>query len=144
MALRPTLSILAAALLTSCGWFRPEPPDYGSVALPSGLVVRDLVVPEGGPEARLGDAVGVHYELFLADGTAVESSLTTGTPLRFELGSGVVPRGLEEGIVGMRLFGRRRLTVPSALAFGDAGRPPEIPPGATVRFDVELMELQSL
>jgi len=143
MALRSTPWILAAALLTSCGWFRPEPPDYDSVALPSGLVVRDLVVPEAGAEARLGDAVGVHYELFLMDGTAVESSRTTGTPLRFELGTGVVPRGLEEGIVGMRPFGRRRLTVPSLLAFGETGRPPEIPPGATVRFDVELMELEA-
>jgi len=143
MGHRTHLWILATAFLGGCSWFRPEPPDYDSVALASGLVIRDLVVPENGPEARAGDSVGVHYELFLADRTPIESSLDTGTPLRFELGSGAVPRGLEEGILGMRLFGRRRLTVPSALAFGDAGRPPEIPPGATVLFDVELMELQS-
>lgn len=143
MPVRTASWLLAASLLTSCGWFRPEPPDYDSVALPSGLVVRDLVIPESGAEARQGDLVAVHYQLFLTDGTQVESSQSTGTPLRFELGSGVVPRGLEEGIVGMRLYGRRRLIVPGPLAFGDEGRPPTIPPGATVRFDVELMELQS-
>ena len=142
MAFRSSPWLLGALLLTSCSWFRPDEPDYGSVALPSGLVVRDLVVPAEGPEARPGDSVGVHYELFLADGTSIETSRTTGTPLRFELGSGAVPRGLDEGIVGMRPFGRRRLTVPGTLAFGAEGRPPEIPPDATVRFDVELMELE--
>lgn len=133
--------VLAAVLFSSCAWFRPDPPEYDSVEFPSGLVVRDLVVPEQGEPARVGDTVAVHYELFLADRTPVDSSVEAGTPLRFELGSGAVPRGLDEGIVGMRLFGRRRLTVPSALAFGAAGRPPRIPPDATVVFDVELMEL---
>jgi FKBP-type peptidyl-prolyl cis-trans isomerase len=136
-----TLAPVLAALLSSCSWFRPEPPEYDAVEFPSGLVARDLVVPENGAPARVGDTVTVHYELYLADRTRVDSSVEAGAPLRFELGSGDVPRGLDEGIVGMRLFGRRRLTVPSALAFGAEGRPPRIPPDATVIFDVELMEL---
>jgi len=141
MHLSTLLPALATAFLAGCGWFRPGPPEYDSIAFPSGLEVRDLAVPEAGEPARLGDMVGVHYELYLADRTRIEASLDTGAPLRFELGAGAVPRGLEEGIVGMRLFGRRRLTVPPALAFGAAGRPPEIPPDTVVVFDVELMEL---
>ena len=143
MRLLTLTSALATALLAGCGLFRPGPPEYDAIELPSGLLVRDLVEPDGGEPARAGDTVAVHYELFLADRTLIESSAKSGLPLRFELGSGEVPRGLDEGIVGMRLFGRRRLTVPSLLAFGPEGRPPEIPPHATVVFDVELMELQA-
>lgn len=139
----PTLApVLAAAFLAGCGLLRPKPPEYDAVEFPSGLVVRDVVVPESGEPARLGDTVAVHYELSLADRTPIESSRATGLPLRFELGSGAVPRGLDEGIVGMRLFGRRLLTVPGPLAFGAEGRTPTIPPNATVLFEVELMELQ--
>ncbi|MEQ1893776.1 MAG: FKBP-type peptidyl-prolyl cis-trans isomerase [Planctomycetota bacterium] len=141
MRILPFAPLLTAALLSGCGLFRPAAPEYDSVEFPSGLVVRDLVVPERGEPARVGDTVAVHYELFLTDRTRVDSSVEAGAPLRFELGSGAVPRGLDEGILGMRLFGRRRLTVPSALAFGAEGRPPRIPPDATVVFDVELMEL---
>jgi FKBP-type peptidyl-prolyl cis-trans isomerase len=84
--------------------------------------------------------VAIRYELRLVDGTLVESSDDTGQPLRFEVGRGSVPRGLEQGVLGMRLFGRRRLSVASELAFGSAGRPPRIPPDAQVVFEVELME----
>ncbi len=132
--------LLAACLLAGCSWFRPTPPHYDAVTYESGLVVRDLVVPDEGPEVAPGDTVALHYELRLADRTLVESSQVTGQPLQFEVGAGTVPRGLELGVVGMRLFGRRRLQVPSALAFGADGRPPRIPPDAAVTFDVELME----
>jgi FKBP-type peptidyl-prolyl cis-trans isomerase len=141
MRLRNLSLLCAAALLSGCGLFRPRPPEYDTVEFPSGLSVRDLVVPEDGAPAQLGDTVAVHYQLFL-EAQRIEASTDTGLPLRFELGSGAVPRGLDEGIVGMRLFGRRRLTVPGPLAFGAEGRPPEIPPNATVVFEVELMELQ--
>lgn len=136
-----TLSLLAGAWLSGCAWFRPDPPHYEAVEHPSGLVVRDLVVPDAGPEVAVGDEVALHYEMRLADRTLIESSKATGQPVRFEVGAGGLPRGLELGVVGMRLFGRRRLSVPSALAFGSAGRPPRIPPDAAVMFDVELMEL---
>jgi len=134
------LALSLAAGLCGCAWFRPDPPHYDAVRHSSGLVVRDLVVPENGPEVAAGDTVAVHYDLLLADQTPVESSRDTGRPLRFEVGAGAVPRGLDEGVVGMRLFGRRRLIVPSALAFGAAGRPPRIPPDSPVTFEVELME----
>jgi FKBP-type peptidyl-prolyl cis-trans isomerase len=104
------------------------------------LVVRDLVVPDAGREVAGGDAVAVHYVLSLSDRTEVESSHERGQLLRFRVGAGEVPRGLDEGVLGMRLFGRRRLAVPSELAFGHEGRPPRVPPDAAVVFEVELME----
>lgn len=135
-----TLLLLAAGLLSSCAWFRPDPPHYDAITLESGVVVRDLAIPDAGPEVAPGDSVALHYELRLADRSLVESSKNTGQPLEFEVGAGTVPLGLELGVVGMRLYGRRRLHVPSALAFGASGRPPRIPPDAAVMFDVELME----
>lgn len=134
------LAPLLGLALAGCAWFRPDPPEYDSVRLPSGLVVRDLVVPESGAGVVSGDTVAVHYDLRLLDRSLVESSTDSGSPLRFAVGAGSVPPGLDEGVLGMRLFGRRRLTVPPALAFGEEGRPPRIPPGATLIFDLELME----
>jgi len=140
--MRPRLCapILALAL-SSCAWFRPSPPHYDDVVLESGLVVRDLVVPNAGQGVVSGDTVAVHFDLRLADQSLVESSRSTGQPLRFEVGAGKVPRGLEEGVLGMRLFGRRRLLVPAELGYGAEGRPPRIPPSAALTIDVELMEL---
>jgi FKBP-type peptidyl-prolyl cis-trans isomerase len=134
------VALVLVPLLAGCAWFRPDPPEYEAVRLESGLVLRDLVVPQNGVEVADGDTVAVHYDLRLDDRTLVESSASTGLPLRFQVGAGAVPCGLEQGVIGMRLFGRRRLTVPPALAYGAEGRPPRIPPGATLVFDVELME----
>ena len=121
--------------------FRERPPDYEAVALDeSGLSVRDVVVPDEGPEVAEGDTVAIHYDLWLPDKTLVESSRTTGSPLRIKVGSGAVPRGLEKGLIGMRLYGRRRVEVPSALGFGAEGRPPSIPPDSDLVFEVEVME----
>jgi len=134
------LVLVLGLALAGCAWFRPGAPEYESVRLADGLIVRDLVVPEAGAEVVRGDAVAVRYDLRLADRSLVESSSSTGLSLRFRVGGGEVPRGLDEGVLGMRLFGRRRLTVPPPLGYGDEGRPPLIPPGATLIFDVELME----
>lgn len=135
------LALTIGFSLASCSWFRPDPPEYDALELASGVSVRDMVVPDQGPGVAEGDEVAVHYDLRLADGTFVESSRDTGQPMRFAVGAGTVPRGLEQGVIGMRLFGRRRVNVPSALGFGAEGRPPRIPPDATLVFDVELMEL---
>jgi FKBP-type peptidyl-prolyl cis-trans isomerase FkpA len=138
---RPLLAVLCLLLASGCALFRPRPPEYPAVVLDSGLVVQDLVVPEEGVPVAVGDTVAVHYDLWLGAGeTFLESSRDQGIPVRFEVGAGTVPRGLEEGVVGMRLFGRRRLEVPGALGFGAAGRPPNIPADATLRFELELME----
>jgi FKBP-type peptidyl-prolyl cis-trans isomerase len=134
------LALVPLLAFASCAWFRPHPPEYETLRFESGLVLRDTVVPDAGVEVAPGDTVAVHYDLRLADRSLVESSTATGRPLRFKVGAGEVPSGLEQGVLGMRLFGRRRLTVPPALAYGSEGRPPRIPPDATLIFDVELME----
>jgi len=134
------LLVALTYLLAACAWFRPDPPVYEPLTRASGLVVQDLLVPDVGHEVSSGDAVVLHYDLWLADRTALESSRQTGRPLRFVVGDGTVPSGVDQGVLGMRLFGRRRLSVPGALGFGTSGRPPRIPPDADLLFEIELIE----
>jgi FKBP-type peptidyl-prolyl cis-trans isomerase len=128
------------SLVASCAWMRPSAPEYPRIERGGGLVIRDLVVPEAGAEVDSGDAVAIHYQLWLSDHTLVESSLDSGQPLRFEIGQGQVLPGLEQGLLGMRLYGSRRIVVPPELGYGSEGRPPLIPGDSTLTFDVELME----
>jgi FKBP-type peptidyl-prolyl cis-trans isomerase len=139
---RQLLLLVLVACASSCAWARPKPPEYPAEHLDSGLIVHDLVVPLEGPVARTGDEVSIDYLVRLDDGTVVDSSLETGQMLTFRLGAAQVPAGLEQGVEGMRLFGRRELIVPPHLAYGEAGMEPLIPPDAALRFEVELMEIR--
>ena len=107
--------------------------------LAGGLKVTDIKVGSG-PMAESGSTVAVHYTGWLTDGTKFDSSLDRGQPISFAIGSGQVIRGWDEGLKGMRVGGKRKLTIPSALAYGAEGRPPVIPPDATLVFEVELMD----
>jgi FKBP-type peptidyl-prolyl cis-trans isomerase len=138
--MRSTLVLALSLLFASCAWFRTPPPEYDKVRSSSGLVTRDLAVPEQGEPVQAGDFVAIHYELWISGGALVESSQQQGAPVRFEVGAGQVPPGIDEGVLGMRRFGRRRIVVPSALGYGDEDRPPGVPADATLVFDVELME----
>jgi FKBP-type peptidyl-prolyl cis-trans isomerase len=95
-----------------------------------------------GLEAGPGRTVTVHYTGMLANGTKFDSSRERGQPLTFKLGQGIVIPGWEQGLAGMRPGGRRRLVVPPALAYGDQGSGPAVPPGATLTFDVELLKVE--
>jgi len=108
------------------------------VTTPSGLRYQDLVVGTGA-EATAGRAVSVHYTGWLVDGTKFDSSVDRGRPYPFTLGAGDVIRGWDEGVAGMKVGGKRKLTIPPNLAYGPGGRPPVIPPNATLVFDVELL-----
>ena len=136
------LPTLLLATLASCAWMRPKPPEYEPFRTDSGLIVHDLVIPDAGEIAQPEDHVIICYTLRLEDGTQVDSSLERGQPIGFQIGAGEMPGGLEEGIIGMRLFGRRELIVPPHLGYGADGRPPFVPPNATLRFEVELMGIQ--
>jgi len=139
------LALLALALpagLGSCMLCRPEPPHYEPFVTAAGVQVQDVVVPEAGAVATPGDQVTIDYAMRLASGELVDSSRERGTPASFVLGTGRVPAGLEDGILGMRVGGRRKLRVPPELGFGSAGRPPRIPPDATLLFHVELLDVQ--
>lgn len=106
---------------------------------PTGLRIRDLEEGTGEP-ASAGDLVSVHYTGWLADGTEFDSS-RGGRPFEFPLGQGMVIRGWDEGVAGMRPGGRRQLVIPPALGYGPSGYA-VIPPNATLVFDVELLEVR--
>ncbi len=93
-----------------------------------------------GAEAKTGQRVKVHYTGRLTNGTEFDSSLKR-EPYVFVLGAGDVIRGWDQGVVGMRVGGKRKLTIPYDLAYGIAGRPPAIPPKATLVFDIELLDI---
>ena len=103
----------------------------------SGLKYQDLVVGTG-TEATVGRTVHVHYSGWLTDGTPVDSSVGR-QPIAFPLGTPNIIAGWNEGITGMKVGGKRHLTIPSNLGYGAAGRPPVVPPNATLVFDVELV-----
>ncbi len=130
----------------ACGLLSREPPSYEPQRTPNGVTVQDLVVPlrEDLPYLRGGETITVHYDMTLEDGTNVDSSRERGQPLTFTLGdpAAELPAGLQEGIIGMRELGRRKLTVPADLAYGADGVPGLIPPDAVIHFDLELLAVE--
>jgi FKBP-type peptidyl-prolyl cis-trans isomerase len=108
---------------------------------PSGLRYQD-VTPGQGKEATAGRAVSVHYTGWLPNGEKFDSSRDRNEPFGFTLGAGEVIAGWDEGVAGMKVGGRRKLVIPPELAYGTAGAPPDIPPGATLVFDVELLDVR--
>jgi len=133
---------LALVVSFTCSCFcGPRHPIYAPVLLESGVEVTDIVIPELGPEVVAGDRVLLHYELKLADGSLVDSSFERGQPIEVVVGEGELPAGLEEGLLGMRLFGKRRLVVPAALGYGEEGLEEQVPPNALLYFLLELMGL---
>jgi FKBP-type peptidyl-prolyl cis-trans isomerase len=99
--------------------------------------------PGKGPAAKTGDTVRVHYTGRLLNGTKFDSSLDRNEPFEFTLGQGQVIKGWDEGVVGMKKGGKRRLTIPSEMGYGKVGSPPKIPPDATLEFDIELLEIKA-
>jgi FKBP-type peptidyl-prolyl cis-trans isomerase len=102
------------------------------------LKSEDLQVGSG-DEAKTGKTVSVHYTGTLTDGSKFDSSLDRGKPFEFELGAGRVIKGWDQGVVGMKVGGKRKLTIPSDLAYGARGFPPVIPPDSTLVFEIELL-----
>ena len=95
-----------------------------------------------GAEAKKGDTVEVHYTGKLKDGTKFDSSRDRKDPFVFKLGAGMVIKGWDQGVVGMKVGGLRKLIIPSDLAYGKEGRPPVIPPDSELTFDIELLKIQ--
>lgn len=119
--------------------FKPQP----GTPLPPGpekLVVVDEVVGTGA-EAKEGDTVKVHYTGTLMNGKEFDSSRPKGTPFEFKLGTGAVIKGWDQGVVGMKVGGKRKLEIPAELGYGEHGQPPKIPGKAGLKFDVELLEV---
>lgn len=112
--------------------------DY--VTTDSGLQYKDLVVGTG-DLVKSGDELSMHYTGKLEDGTVFDSSVERGTPFTFTLNMGQVISGWDEGVQGMRVGGKRELVIPSDLAYGENGIPGVIPGGATLIFEVEVLEI---
>ena len=104
----------------------------------SGLQYEDEV-PGTGAEAKAGNTVEVHYTGTFKDGKKFDSSLDRGRPFSFKLGAGQVIKGWDEGVAGMKVGGKRKLVIPSALAYGKRGAPGAIPPDTDLTFVVELL-----
>jgi FKBP-type peptidyl-prolyl cis-trans isomerase len=110
--------------------------------LHSGLLYVERRPGTGSSTPRLGQEVTVHYDGRLLDGTPFDSSYRHGAPLTFRLGSGMVIQGWEEAILTMCQGEKRTLIIPYWLAYGQSGRPPVIPPRATLVFDIELLGIR--
>ena len=109
-----------------------------SPTTPSGLVVEDVTVGEGAV-AVAGQNVKVHYTGWLTDGKKFDSSKDRDDPFVFPLGAGRVIKGWDEGVQGMKVGGKRKLTIPPEMGYGAAGAGGVIPPNATLIFEVELL-----
>jgi len=121
-------------------------PTTGSESMP--LTKTDLVVGKGA-EIKTGQNALVHYTGWLYDATAPEnkgkkfdSSVDRNEPFEFPVGAGMVIKGWDEGVVGMKVGGKRRLVIPPEMGYGSRGAGGVIPPGATLVFDVELVEIR--
>ena len=112
------------------------------IIMGNGLVIEDLVVGEGN-EAQDYNKVVVNYTGTLEDGSIFDSSLKPGrTPFTFTLGVGSVIKGWDLGVKGMKVGGKRKLTIPADLGYGNNGAGNVIPPNATLTFEVELLEVE--
>ena len=105
------------------------------------LKKEDLVVGQGA-EAVAKKRVFVHYTGTLTNGNKFDSSRDRDEPFEFVLGAGEVIKGWDEGVAGMKVGGRRMLTIPPEMGYGARGYPPVIPPSATLVFDVELLDVK--
>ena len=119
---------------------RAEAPGKAAPPPSDGIERTDLTVGTG-PAARKGQRLRMHYTGRLTSGATFDSSVGR-QPFTFTLGGGQVIRGWDEGIVGMRVGGKRRLVIPPDLAYGAAGVPPQIPPNSTLVFEVELLGIE--
>lgn len=134
--------------LPGCSNTVEEPKDTGfkpasGTPLPPGpdkLVVHDDAVGTG-DEVKNGDAVKVHYTGTLMNGKEFDSSRGKGKPFEFKVGTGGVIKGWDQGVVGMKVGGKRRLEIPAELGYGESGQPPKIPGNAGLKFDIELIEI---
>jgi FKBP-type peptidyl-prolyl cis-trans isomerase FkpA len=126
-------SLLSLALLPACS--KGENPITG----PTTLQITDVTVGTGAAAAA-GDSVTINYIGAFLDGTVFDSSFSRGVPLVFVVGTSQVIKGVDQGIVGMKVGGRRLLVIPSDLAYGAAGQG-AIPPNTPLQFQIDLVSI---
>jgi FKBP-type peptidyl-prolyl cis-trans isomerase FkpA len=144
-------SVAAVLLAAGCSKPAPEPgqSDFTPAEAtpsndppgPATLEIQDEVVGTGKACAN-GDTVSVHYTGTLMGGKKFDSSRDRNKPFDFKLGAGGVIKGWDQGVVGMKVGGKRKLVIPAALGYGEKGSPPNIPPNAGLKFDIELLAIK--
>jgi FKBP-type peptidyl-prolyl cis-trans isomerase len=141
----PMLSLAGLALVLAGVQAYPDAkpePEAKTVKLDSGLKYQDLKVGKD-DAAKKGDTVEVHYTGWLAKGgKKFDSSKDRGEPFSFKLGAGKVIKGWDEGVVGMKVGGKRKLMIPAKLGYGKAGAGEDIPPDADLVFEVEMLKIK--
>jgi peptidylprolyl isomerase len=154
-SVRQLLIVAAVIAVASAAWAAsptPTPAPAGAakptakaaepklITAKSGLKYADLEVGTGA-EVKTGMLVLVDYEGRLANGEKFDSSYDRREPFSFKIGAGQVIQGWEEGVIGMKVGGKRKLVIPPDLAYGEAGAPPRIPPNATLTFEVKVLKV---
>jgi FKBP-type peptidyl-prolyl cis-trans isomerase FkpA len=143
---------IALGLLVACGGKPPATePAAGSTPEASPMAKMEIVELQTGPGAAVaaGQKAVVQYTGWLYEtsapdkkGKEFDSSRNGGQPFKFTVGGGQVIQGWDEGVLGMKVGGKRRLTIPADMAYGDVGAGGVIPPGATLIFDVDLVAIE--
>lgn len=134
--------ILTVAVLGTSSFGKEKKPS--KVEAPKVITETEIVevLKGNGPEAIAGKRVTVHYTGKLTDGTKFDSSLDRNSPFTFTLGAREVIAGWDKGVAGMKVGGKRKLTIPAKEGYGERGAGNVIPPNATLVFDVELLDVK--
>ena len=139
--LKHVFLFILLSLMVTAWWSWAQADDPNTVETPSGLKYVELVKGEG-REAHAGETAIVHYTGWLTNGTKFDSSVDRNQPFSFPLGRGRVIKGWDEGVEGMKIGSKRKLTIPPDLGYGSRGAGNVIPPNATLIFEVELLDLR--
>lgn len=132
--------IIIALIILVAGFYFLQNKNSGNYKIIQGMKV-EISKQGTGAEAKTGDVVTVDYAGTLLDGTKFDSSIDRGTAFPFTIGVSSVIEGWQLGVVGMKVGEKRKLTIPPELAYGPAGRPPVIPPNATLVFEIDMLKI---